>query len=428
MADHQPSPLDRPLPVFSWAMYDFANTIYSAIVVTAFFPLFMGKLAGRDLYTGLTQTLSMILAGLIVPVAGAVADRTGRAKRYLWWFTVACCAATAGIGLAGNDACYEGTAPTDVLVATLLLFGLANLTYQASLVFYNTLLPAVASPQRQGRVSGFGVGLGYLGVCAALPVAWFAVEKTGAMRVAFLVAGVAFFITALPLFLFVRPPQPSQKVEVERGLVVEQFRELGATLRSVWHTPPVLFFFIGNFLCVDVVNTLIMWTRPYLQKGVGFSSAASIKILLAMSASAFVLGMGMGWLTDRLGPKRTLLTAAASLLLCVIVAGTFRHPAILLPVILIFGSGGLAGMWTAGRKWLLEVAPAEKVGEFFGLYGVTVKLSVFGCTIFAGLADWTGSYRVALLSQLVPLIIGIGFLAVARPQRAEAPSVMTSDE
>jgi UMF1 family MFS transporter len=91
-----------------------------------------------------------------------------------------------------------------------------------------------------------------------------------------------------------------------------------------------------------------------------------------------------------------------------------------LPVILIFGSGGLAGMWTAGRKWLLEVAPPDKVGEYFGLYGVTIKLSVLGCSLFAALADWTGSYRVALLGQLAPLIVGIAFLVAARPQRAES--------
>jgi len=427
VAEHSEQPVscrDRRLPIFSWAMYDFANTIYSAIVVTAFFPKFMAKLVGRDLYTGLAQTASMVLAALIVPAAGALADRTGRAKNYLFWLTVVCCAATLGIGLVGNDAAYDAratppvAAPAHVLVATLLLFGLANLAYQASLVFYNTLLPAVASPERQGRVSGFGVGLGYLGVVVSLPIALYLAATTGAMRGTFILAGIAFFISALPLFFFVHPPRPKHPVAVSRQVVFDQFRELGRTLRSLWHIRPVLFFFIGNFLCVDVVNTLIMWTRPYLEKGSGFSERASGHTLLAMSVTAFILGMGMGWLTDKLGPKRTLLGAAGSLLLCIAVVSVSRQPAVVLPVILIFGSGGLAGMWTAGRKWLLEVAPPDKVGEFFGLYGVTIKLSVLGCTLFAGLADWTGSYRIALVGQLVPLTIGIAFLAAARPQRA----------
>ena len=425
MANDQPTALDRPLPILSWAMYDFANTIYSAIVVTAFFPHFVNKLAGRDLYTGLAQTLSMVLAGLLVPAAGALADRTGRGKRYLWWFTIVCCVASVGIGLAANDARYDGKgalAPRHVLLLVLLLFGIANLAYQASLVFYNSLLPAVASPKRQGFTSGFGVGLGYLGVAVALPLAWVAVKQAGAIRVAFLIAGVAFFVSALPVFLFVRPPQPRQQVGVRLRLIAGSFRELGGTLRSLWRRPPVLLFFLGNFLCVDVVNTLIMWTRRYLEEGAGFTSDGSMAALLGMSITAFPLALGIGWLTDRVGPKPTMLASAGSLLLCIVVASTVRSPWVLFPVILLFGSSGLAGTWTAGRKWLLEVAPPEKIGEFFGLYGVTVKLSVFGCTLFAAMADWSG-FRVALLSLLAPLAVGIILLALARPQRVQAHPV-----
>lgn len=421
MANGEPAARDRPLPILSWAMYDFANTIYSAIVVTAFFPLFMSRLAGRDLYTGVAQTVSMVLAGLAMPVGGAIADRTGRAKTYLWWITLACCLATAGIGLVANDRLHDAQAgspaPALVVVGALLCFGLANLCYQGSLVFYDCLLPVVASPGRQGRVSGLGVGVGYFGVIVALPIAYWAVEAAGAMRVAFFVAAAAFFAAALPLFAFVTVPPPEAPSKVTGQLLAQQFRSIGHTLRELWRMPPVLFFFIGNFLCTDVVNTLIMWTRPYLIRGAGYSEKASIGILMAMSVTAFILGLGMGWLTDRLGAKRALLAAAGSLGACIAVASITHKPWVLVPTVLLFGSGGLAGVWVAGRKFLLDVAPPEKVGEFFGFYAVTQKLSVLGCTLFALMADWTGSYRAALSSLLVPLAIGIAFLAASRPQR-----------
>ena len=419
MANDQPTPLDRPLPVFSWAMYDFANTIYSAIVVTAFFPLFMKRLAGRDLYTGLAQTGSMILAGLLVPIAGAWADRTGKAKRYLWWLTLACCIATFAIGLVADDGAYadeSATAPGLVILAALLLFGVANVAYQASLAFYNSLLPTIASPERQGKVSGLGVGLGYLGVFAALPLALWLARHTGAMRGTFLLAGVLFLVSSIPTFLFVPAGRPRRAARMSLALARGQFRELGATLREIWGLPAVLCFFIGNFLCVDVVNTLIMWTRPYLIHGSGFSEDASGNVLMGMTATAIVLSFVMGWLTDWLGPKRTMLLAAASMLVCVLVAGLVRQRAVLLPTILVFGSAGLAGTWVAGRKFLLQIAPPEKVGQFFGLYGVTVKLSVLGATVFSALAD-AFSYRVALVTLAAPLAIGIVFLALARPQR-----------
>lgn len=421
MSNAERNSLDRPLPIFSWAMYDFANTIYSAIVVTAFFPLFMSKLVGRDLYTGVAQTASMVLAGLAVPVAGALSDRTGRPKRYLWWLTLACCAATAGIGLVANDGLYDAgrgsAAPAAVWLAALACFGLANLCYQGSLVFYDCLLPVVASPRLQGRVSGLGVGVGYFGVVVALPIAHWAVSASGVMRTAFIVAGAAFFISALPIFLFVKVPAPERPVRVTGRIIAEQFRGIKRTVREIWNVRPAFFFFIGNFLCTDVVNTLIMWTRSYLIRGSGYTESSSLGILMAMSVSAFVLGLGMGWLTDRLGSKRALLTATGSLGLCIVVGGFVRQPWVLVPTILVFGSGGLAGVWVAGRKFLLDIAPPEKVGELFGFYGVTQKLSVLGCTLFALVADWTGSYQVALLSLLAPLAAGIAFLAASRPQR-----------
>ena len=420
MADAERTPRDRPLPILSWAMYDFANTIYSAIVVTAFFPLFMSKLAGRDLYTGTAQTASMVLAGLLVPVMGALADRTGRSKRYLFWFTLACCAATAGIGLAGNDRFYDAAggspAPWGVLALTLVCFGVANLAYQASLVFYDCLLPVVASQGRQGRVSGLGVGLGYFGVVVALPIAQMAVGAAGAMRVAFFVAAAAFFISALPVFLFVHAPAPATATRLTLRVVGEQFRGLGRTLREVVSHRPVLCFFVGNFLCTDVVNTLIMWTRPYLMKGAAYTEKESLGILLAMSVSAFVLGLAMGWVTDRLGAKRALLAAAGSLGACIVVGGLVHERWVVVPTVLLLGSGGLAGVWVAGRKFVLDIAPPERAGEFFGLYGVTQKLSVLGCVLFAAVADWSGSYRAALLSLLVPLAVGIAFLAGSQPQ------------
>jgi UMF1 family MFS transporter len=164
------------------------------------------------------------------------------------------------------------------------------------------------------------------------------------------------------------------------------------------------------------VNSLIMWTRSYLMKGAGYTEKGSLVVLLGMSVSAFVLGMCMGWITDRLGSKRALLAATGSLLLCIVVAAATSSPYVLIPTILVLGSGGLAGVWVAGRKFVLDVAPPGKVGALFGLYGVTQKLSVLSCTLFAAMADWAG-YRVALLSLLAPLVVGIGFLMASRAQR-----------
>jgi UMF1 family MFS transporter len=141
---------------------------------------------------------------------------------------------------------------------------------------------------------------------------------------------------------------------------------------------------------------------------------------MGMSASAFLWGLGTGWLTDRLGPKPTQMLSAGAIGVAIVAALAAPGKAILVPVILVFGSGGLAGTWVAGRKWLLVLAPEGKAGEYFGLYGVTNKLSVIGMLLFAALGDWTGTYRASMASLLVTLGAGLVFLALARTERPAA--------
>jgi MFS-type transporter involved in bile tolerance (Atg22 family) len=138
---------------FSWALYDFANTIYSfAIVSFAMGPWavrFLGETNGTFLFT-LAGSASVALNAAVSPVLGAMSDRTGGRKRYLLVFTVMCIVPTALIGLVG-------------IAIGLLFFAIANFAYQAALIYYDSLLPDVARPETRGRLSGIGVGLGYLG-------------------------------------------------------------------------------------------------------------------------------------------------------------------------------------------------------------------------------------------------------------------------
>ncbi|MHC5080817.1 MAG: MFS transporter, partial [Planctomycetota bacterium] len=151
---------DRFLPIASWAMYDFANTIYSGIVVTFFLAIYLTDEIGlAATFFGVATTLSLITSGLISPFLGSIPDLTGKTKRYCLITTVICVACTALLSGA--------SVPLLILGA----YFLANVMYQVAMVFYNALLPTVASPRRQGFVSGWGVALGYIGVILALLVA-----------------------------------------------------------------------------------------------------------------------------------------------------------------------------------------------------------------------------------------------------------------
>jgi UMF1 family MFS transporter len=384
----------------SWALYDFANTIYSAVVVTVYLPLCFTDAAGRASPLGISATASMLLAGVLIPPLGRLSDRTGKTKQYLLVSTAFCVLATAGLSWAGSPRWL------------LACFIPANLLFHCSLVFYNSLLPVVAPPERQGFLSGLGTGLGYFGVLFALPIAHWTDTSFG-RRWVFLAAAVLFLVFALPLAFHVpeRRATHSQKI---------RWRE---TLAMLAANRPLALFLIGNFFAVDVLNTFILWISVFLKQLFSVPQGLLIQTLLALNLSAFLFGISLGKMTDRRGYKSVFLLSVGALGTVVAVSAAAREFAWAACGIVILGGLSVAGIWTAGRKAVADLAPPDRIGECFGLYGLTTKVSAVGSTAFSLLAD-AGGYRLAVLSQLVPVLFAwffISRLPSARRDLNEAP-------
>lgn len=155
----------RRLSVFSWILYDFANTIYSMNVVTMYFSLWVTvNLAREDLWVSFGNSTSMLLVALSMPVLGVISDRRGRRMPFLRGLTLLSVSATAFIGLTG----YTVTNVSLKIILAVAFFILANYAYQGALVFYNALLPVVSDTRRMGRISGYGVSFGYIGAVVGL--------------------------------------------------------------------------------------------------------------------------------------------------------------------------------------------------------------------------------------------------------------------
>jgi MFS-type transporter involved in bile tolerance (Atg22 family) len=506
---------DRFLPIASWAMYDFANTIYSGIVVTFFLSIYLTEEIGLPATTfGVTTTLSLIAAGLISPFLGSIPDFTGKTKRYCLLATFVCVACTSALS----------SLPTALFL--LAAYFLANVTYQVGMVFYNALLPTVASPRLQGFVSGWGVALGYIGVILALLVAkqfivcveqgdpggelrsWAisgtntensdegqlyavyekeetdagavyvirffrrpereagqlvasAVSAAGAslpqtlliqptleehpikgsvcleafsgpnrsievrksVRWVFLVAGALFLLFTLPLAFFVPERRVADPKPFRLSLALRGFGEVWNTVKSLPSKRNLLFFLVGNVLCVDVLNTAINWFSKYFRGVFAFTFGDIIQLGLGISASAFLAGLIMGKITDKFGSKPTMIAAAVSLAVTIFAVGLVSASWLALAVIFSVGALGLAGLWVAGRKLLIELAPPDRIGEYFGLHGITIKISVLGTTVFGIIVDtfptagnW--NYRFAILIQLATLLPGIVFLWLVKTKSA----------
>ncbi len=384
------------LPIISWAFYDFANTIFSILVVTRFLPPFLKEVTGGSSAMGASVALSMVFAGLLVPILGAISDWTGKTKRYLVYATLACVTATAAMSF------------TRDLTLLLGLFFAANLTYQTAMVFYNSLLPTISVPSQRGFISGLGVSLGYAGSFAAL-VAANPYVKTFGVQSVFVFTAVLFLLFSLPTFFFVGERRVKDPARLTRQFIGQRLQDVVKTLRELPDYPPVLFFLLGNFFCLDAVNTTIVFYSDFLLNARNISAAKVDLALISVQLAALFFSLLIGRLTDKVGSKTMLLWVSAAWIGAIgliLISSTYS----VVLIASIIGGFGLGGIWVAGRTMMLELVPAERVGSFLGLYGMTGKFSALGALWFGLLADWL-SYESALFFQLIMLVVGMYFFS-----------------
>ncbi|HVM24865.1 MAG TPA: MFS transporter [Candidatus Limnocylindrales bacterium] len=384
----------------AWALYDFANTIFSFAIVSFAMSLwtisFLGEAEGQRWFT-IAVSVSVLVNAMVSPVLGAMSDRTGRRKPFLAFFTVLTIVPTVLIGM------------VDIGLG-LLAFAIANFAYQAALIYYDALLPDVARPDRRGRLSGVGVALGYTGTIVSGLLFRFTTDADGTSTIAsFLLVGSMFALFAAPLFFLVRERRPAgERFRVTD--VVRSWAQLRTTVRHAREVPGLLRFLVGRFFYTDPVNTAIVVMSAFAVFAVGFTQAEALNILILLTVVAVIASFGWGVLVDRIGPKRTLVVVLSTWAAGLTVLAFWRDPVPFLVAGAVLGAG-LGGVGVTDRLLLLRMAPAARIGEMLGLYGLVGKLSavigpfVYGQIVAALLPDPI-AYTVAILSLLVLLAIG----------------------
>ena len=387
----------------SWALYDFANTIFSMNVATLYFSVWLiADLHASNRAYALGNGISSLLVVLTVPLLGAVSDARRRRKPWVVGFTIASCMACAAIGWLGQT-----TLPlvgSEVLGGTplppgwspgigtfgwvLFAFIIANYTYQAAQPFYNAMMPELVPPEEQGRLSGIGTAIGYLGAIIGLilifPFFGGAVPLIGALPSKFLTTlraifpytshggrvstfvptGALFLAFSLPLILFCKDHFPA----AEKATVAwrEAFHDVWVTLQDARRYPGVLSFIVASFLYQDAIGTIVSFMAVYAIKAMGFKDGTETTLFLVLTIPAIFGSYLCGRLVDRFGAKRALyytLVFWIVLLFAMILAPTQgAFWGVGLAIGFIFG-----GVPTAERPLLLSLVPRDEVGRFFSL-------------------------------------------------------------
>lgn len=402
-------PAGRPVPrrtVVSWALYDLANTVYSAIVITTFLPDLLETRYGASSALFYATSGTLLLSAFVSTALGARVDRTGRARPGLDGFTLLCILATLGLWFAAD----AGPWP---LVA---LYAVSLFAYQCALTFYNALLPVVAPPGRRGWVSGLGVALGYAGLPLAFLVGRAVARGPLGTEGTFLVCAGLFLLGTVPLWLFVR--DDPARARADAGPRVG----LRASLRFVAGHPTLRLLLLANFVAADVMNALIAHVYLYLRHHVGLTADHAINGMIGLSLTALVGGLVVGRLVDRVRPARVFAGVAAALAVVLLASAAWPRAPVTIALLVGAGGVGVATTWTVGRQLVVAVAPPERCGEALGLYGVTTKASIVGVSLFAFLRDAAG-YASAVVAQAAALGVAVVLLVafdrrVARDRRA----------
>jgi MFS transporter, UMF1 family len=404
----------------SWAMYDFANTIFSfAIISYAMGPWatrFLGEANGTLLFT-VALSLSVLVNAAVSPVLGAMSDRTGGRKRYLLVFTVLCVVPTVLIGV------------VDIGLG-LLFFAIANFAFQAALIYYDALLPDVAQPGMLGRLSGVGVGLGYVGTIVSGLLFGLTVTDDGDTTAAsFLLIGSLFAAFAIPIFAVVRERSQARR-RFSAAEAVGSWSQVATTIRNARKLPGLMRFIVARFFYTDPINTVIAVMSLFTINAIGFSQTEARFVLIGLTVAAVVASFGWGIVADRIGPKRTLMWVLASWAAGLLIVGLTLDRLPFLAAGVILGSG-LGGVAVTDRLLLLRLSPPAQVGEMFGLYGLAGKASaVVGPLLYGGIIGLLqpslgrDAYRIAILSLL--LLMVIGFLIVRRVPDGTEPEADVS--
>lgn len=417
----------RPLRErLSWALYDFANTVFSMNIATLYFAAWLvGDLGHSNTLYATVNGIASAMVVVSIPVLGAISDATQRRKPWVVGFTLVACLSTVAMAIFGQTSLpligegVTGTASQTALSSGIALFGvlaaftIANYAYQGAQPFYNAMLPELVPVDHRGRLSGMGAAFGYIGsitgVLLTFPFFTGSLPLLGAVpdrvltflrsavpftshggRVStFVPTAVLFLLFSLPLFLFCRDHNAvrgSNNVPWR-----EAFRDVRQTLKEAKKYPGTVRFILTSFLYQDAMGTIIANMALYAIFAMGFVKGSEATLFIILTVPAVIGSYAIGRLVDRFGPKRTLSWVIAGwiVLLIAMIAAPSRAAFWIVGACIGLIYGGVA---TAERPLLLSLVPDVEAGRFFSLMVLSSRAAaVVGPFIWALAVDGLSS-------------------------------------
>lgn len=404
---------DSNKTIWAWSLYDWANSAFATTVMAGFFPVFFkaywstgATVQQSTFYLGMANSIASIVVAALAPILGAIADRGSMKKKFLIFFAYLGCIMTGGLWFvqAGH------------WQMAILFYVTATVGFSGANIFYDSLLPSVASPKKIDFTSSLGFGLGYIGggvlflinvIMYLKPELFGIADASTAIRIAFLSVAIWWALFSIPLLLFVKEPDIEGAVPASKA-VSAGIRQLMHTFRSIKHLKVVGVFLVAYWLYIDGVDTIIRMAVDY-GTSIGFPAESLIVALLLVQFVAFPATLLYNLFGRKIGVKKALLVAIVGYS-GIAVFGFFMvktwHFYMLAIAVGIF-QGGIQAL---SRSFYTRLIPEQQSAEFFGFFNLLGKFAaVIGPVLMGGVTLLTGSNRLGILS-IVILFIGGGLL------------------
>ena len=411
--------------IWSWALYDFANSPFTTLVVTFVYAIYFTEVVASDSNTGTVLwsravTITAIVVAFASPVLGALADRGGYRKRFIAIATAICVVATTAL---------YAVEPGEV-VAALVLVIIANIAFEFATVFYNAFLPDVAEPKRIGAVSGIGWGLGYIGGLIVLVIALYffvlpeepifglTTENGENVRATNVLVAAWFVVFSIPLFVWVK--EDKSLVSRPGAIAKESWIQLKRTFAEIRKYRQIVRFLVARLVYNDALVTIFAFGGIYAAGTFGLSLEQTLVFGIVINLAAGVGAVAMGYLDDRIGAKRTIVISLLGLIVATIIAVTAAD------VVWLWVAGVLIGIFSgpnqaASRSLMGRFVPPRLENEFFGFFAFSGKLTAFLGPFLLGLTTQvTGTQRLGVAVILVLFLIGLVLLMFVDEQEGAA--------
>ncbi len=430
MSDVQLAPPGAKKSIFSWCLYDWANSAFSTVIITFIFSVFFTRnMVGDETQGAALWSYAIGASGIIIailgPILGAVADHSGARKTWIFWLSMICIIACALLWFAEPVASHAN------IIFTLLCVIIANIGYELSQVFYNAMLPHVAPRHLIGRISGWGWGIGYLGGLGALAIALFGLIGVGDFEPLFGISGMNdaslratgpltalwFLAFMIPLLLYTHDIERSPlKIREAINLGLAQLKQ---SVKDIKNHKNLAQFLVASAIYRDGLNTLFT---------VGGIYAAGVYGMNLVEISFFAIGLnvtaGLGAflfasLDDKIGSKPTVIISLIGLIITGTAVLMTTEKQTFMALALALGTF-MGPVQAASRTFAGRLAPYGMVTQTFGLYAFTGKSVAFmGPIAYGAATHFYGSQQAGMFTIVIFWILGLGLLTMVEERRED---------